>query len=111
MFNLVVSNAVLEEFKSGNEARKAAQIFNDCEKYVEEIIEAVEDDKEKQVKIKRFIHKELLKKFRRTLLKDFKKSGYTMEVNMWKYFFEGHADIYLRQYRRLDADNHDCMEE
>ena len=110
MFNLVVSNAALDEYKSGTEARKAAQIFNDCEKYVEDIIEVHEDDKEKQMKIKRFIHEQMLKKFREVLMKDFKKSGYTMEVGMWKYFFEGHADIYLRQYRRLDAENHDCME-
>ena len=110
MFNLVVSNAALEEFKSGSEARKAAQVFNDCEKYVEEIIEVVEDDKEKQIRMKRFIHDELLKKFRRTLTKDFKKSGYTMEIDMWKYFLEGHADIFLRQFRRLDAHDHDCME-
>ena len=110
MFNLVVNNMVLEDFKSGIELRKAAQIFNDCEAYVDQIIENMASNTSCQKKIKKFIHNELLKKFREILRKNFKYQEQTMDVVMWKFLLESHAEIYLRQYRRLEDDNHSCID-
>ena len=111
MFNLVVSNMVIEEFKSGAEVRKAAQIFNNSEAYVDEIIEKAASNTSCRKKIKRFIHNELLKKFREVLRKNFKFQEQTMDVAMWRFFFESQAESYLRQYRRLEDDNHSCIDE
>ena len=110
MFNIVVNNYSIKDFQSESEVRKAIQIFNESEKYVEEIIEVVTDEKEKHMKMKRFIHKEMLTKLREVLKKEFKKATCTMNTAMWRYFLEGHADMYLRKYSRLDEEGHDCME-
>ena len=72
MFNLVVNNMIVDEFKSGSEVRKAAQIFNSCEAYVDTIIENAASNTSCQKKIKKFVHNELLKKFREILRKNFK---------------------------------------
>ena len=111
MFNLVVSNMVIEDFKSGIEVRKAAQIFNDSEAYVDEIIEKAASNTSCQKKIKKFVHNEMLRKFREVLRKNFKFQERTMDVSMWKFFFESQAESYLRQYRRLEDDNHSCIDE
>ena len=111
MFNLVVNNYTIEEYKSGVEVRKAAQVFNDTEAYIDQIIERAASNTSCQKKIKRFIHNELLKKFREVLRKNFKFQEHTMDVAMWRFFFESHAESYLRQYRRLEDDNHSCIDE
>ena len=110
MFNVVVNNYSIKDFQSESEVRKAVQIFNESEKYVEEITQYETDEREKQVRMKRFIHNAMLTKLREVLKKDFKNAICTMNTEMWRYFFEGHADTYLRQYRRLDDEGHDCME-
>ena len=111
MFNIVVNNSVIDEFKSGIEVRKAAQVFNDTEAYIDQIIERAASNTSCQKKIKRFIHNELLKKFREVLRKNFKFQENTMDVAMWRFFFESQAESYLRQYRRLEDDNHSCIDE
>ena len=109
MFNLVVNNRSLEAFQSEAEVRKVVQIFNDTEKYVEGIIENYTEDRQKQIKIKRFVHNEMLMKTRNILQKDFKDEYRSMDVSMWRYFMEAHADTYLRQFIRLD-DEEEHME-
>ena len=109
MFNLVVNNKSLEAFQSEAEVRKVVQLFNDTEKYVEGIVENYTEERQKQMKIKRFIHNEMLRKIRDILQKEFKDEYRSMDVSMWRYFLEAHADTYLRQYIRLD-DEDDHME-
>ena len=105
MFNLVVNNKSLEAFQSEAEVRKVVQLFNDTENYVEGIVENYTEERQKQMKIKRFIHNELLKKIRDILQKEFRDEYRSMDVSMWRYFFEAHSDAYLRQYRRMDDDD------
>ena len=109
MFNLVINNRSLEAFESDAEVRKVVQIFNDTENYVENIIEQYTEERQKQIKIKRFVHNELLKKTRDILQKEFRNEYRSMDVSMWRYFMEAHAETYLRQYIRLD-DDEECME-
>ena len=98
MFNIVVNNYVIEESKSGTELRKAAQLFNELEAYVEDIIGKITSSRPRAIKMKKFVHDEVLRKLREVLKKEFQKQRYTMDISMWRLFLEGHAGIYLRQY-------------
>ena len=104
MFNLVVNNYVIEESKSGTELRKAAQLFNELEAYVEDRIGYITSRRPRAVEMKKYVHDEVLKKLREVLKKEFQKQQYTMDISMWKLFLEGHVGIYLRQYRERERE-------
>ena len=104
MFNLVVNNYVIEESESGIELRKAAQLFNELEAYVEDIAGKITSRRPRAIKMKKFVHDEVLRKLREVLKKEFHKRRYTMDISMWRLFLEGHAGIYLRQYHEREKE-------